>query len=411
MKSSIAVVAASCTLILSLGAHRPGIAADAAPAADSASAAKPAQASAQTQAAPTPAPPAPSSAPAATTGTAAPKPPPKFAGPKPTPPLPTLPPAVAKGNSGELIAALQKAVAPAGTWDKAAGLQFDVQMVRNGVSISAWRHLWDLKTKQYRLESFGEGVRPQVVIFDSSTRQGHGYTRYEIPLPASAGGGIETRWVRPPGALQEKLAVMGHDRYMRETRWLLLPLKLTDPGTVVEPGGEKTLDGKTYDVLNASFSRIGSLPPETYVLYLDKKTHLIARADVSLKVTGGPTKPVDPMAVEMSDKNHPPPVPEKTAPLEDGTWVWDSWTPVGGILVPDVIKRTDGAAEIVFRDVELLSKIPADAFVPPPLIEKTDPAAIPPAAAPAPPRTPVGVSPKPPAGAAPATESTETPKH
>lgn len=58
-----------------------------------------------------------------------------------------------------------------------------------------------------------------------------------------------------------------------------LPYKLSDPGTHWEELEDKTVNGITYDVGKLTFGEnVGDAPDDWYIIYSDKKTHLIKAA-------------------------------------------------------------------------------------------------------------------------------------
>lgn len=74
-------------------------------------------------------------------------------------------------------------------------------------------------------------------------------------------------------------AKAAYQRWVNDTYWLLMPLKLLDGGVKLEHGGTQEVDGAKYQVLNMSFDSVGLTPGDRYTLYVDPQEKLIRRWD------------------------------------------------------------------------------------------------------------------------------------
>ena len=70
-----------------------------------------------------------------------------------------------------------------------------------------------------------------------------------------------------------------YQRWVNDTYWLLMPLKLLDGGVVLAHGGTQEVDGQTLEVLNLSFEDVGLTPGDKYTLYIDPQEKLVRRWD------------------------------------------------------------------------------------------------------------------------------------
>jgi hypothetical protein len=78
---------------------------------------------------------------------------------------------------------------------------------------------------------------------------------------------------------EEGDAKAAYQRWVNDTYWLLMPLKLLDGGVKLAHGGTREVDGQTYEVLDMSFEGVGLTPGDRYTLYIDPKEHLVRRWD------------------------------------------------------------------------------------------------------------------------------------
>ena len=70
-----------------------------------------------------------------------------------------------------------------------------------------------------------------------------------------------------------------YKRWVNDSYWLLAPMKLRDRGTQLSYLGQKSVDGKTYEVIQLSFESVGLTPRDKYNFYIDPATKLVRRWD------------------------------------------------------------------------------------------------------------------------------------
>lgn len=108
-------------------------------------------------------------------------------------------------------------------------------------------------------------------------------------------------------------------RWVNDSYWLLMPLKLRDPGATLSYKGRQEVAGSVYEVLHLQFADVGLTPGDQYHIYVDPETKLVRRWDYM-------------------------PNPEKTV---SGTW--ETYKDFGGLKL-----STDhqfGARRIWFSDI------------------------------------------------------------
>ena len=163
-----------------------------------------------------------------------------------------------------------------------------------------------------------------------------------------------------------------YGRFINDSYWLLMPLKMQDPGVNLDYDGEATRDGETYDVIKLTFDHVGLTPGDTYWVFVNRKTHLVDRWEYILQDEGGSkekaaetpkTAGAPPAASADGSRTSatapPPRAPERTA------WTWTDWQQFGPLKLATTKSKVGGSAVIQFRDVEVLKEIPEGAFDPP----------------------------------------------
>lgn len=146
--------------------------------------------------------------------------------------------------------------------DKSWGIAFDFVVMRDGKEMTRASHDWFRSTDGYTVSgSTKDGKKWRVSFSDIMAR--HGYA--------------EIDGARAPDTLHTRLLDMGYGRFINDTYWLLMPLKLLDSGVHHRREPDTTIDGMTYNVLNLSFGHVGLTPGDRYWLYIDPATKLVKR--------------------------------------------------------------------------------------------------------------------------------------
>src|SRR6185436_20813973 len=96
-------------------------------------------------------------------------------------------------------------------------------------------------------------------------------------------------------------------RWINDSYWLMLPLKLLDPGVVRTREEDRPWNGKTYQVLRLEFQKVGLTPGDRYWLFIDPKTARIERWEMVLEGQKPPAEgfafvdyqPIGPLALPL----------------------------------------------------------------------------------------------------------------
>ncbi len=139
-------------------------------------------------------------------------------------------------------------------WASLPYLRFNFGSEREGVARPPVKHLWDRRSGAYRIEMPGGVDTTYVVLFNVNTRQGTAYLN-GAPLDTSQSA---------------RMMEQAYGRFINDTYWLLVPLKLFDPG-VRRAYVPDSSDAAT-DVLHLAFDDVGMTPGDQYWLFVDAAT-------------------------------------------------------------------------------------------------------------------------------------------
>ena len=136
------------------------------------------------------------------------------------------------------------------------------------------------------------------------------------------------------GESAQSAGAAAYERWVNDSYWLLLPLKLLDPGVrrTQEPARER--DGRSFEILSLEFDHVGLTPGDHYWLYIDPATGRITRWDMVLE---GQTEP--PRAISF-----------------------EGYQAVGPLMLALDHVTDDGKRHVLFEDVEALHEVDARDF-------------------------------------------------
>lgn len=147
-------------------------------------------------------------------------------------------------------------------YDAVKYLSFHFVVTKGDTELSDWRHDWDRRDNNYRLETTtreGDHLR---VIFNLGTKNGAVFKNGQ-----TLEGEEKIQWL-----------AQAYARYINDTYWLLMPHKLKDPGAMLKYDGKQEVSGFQYDVLSLSFADgIGLTPWNMYRVFVDEATRLVHR--------------------------------------------------------------------------------------------------------------------------------------
>lgn len=151
-------------------------------------------------------------------------------------------------------------------WERARYFAFTFNVEREGKIAASYPQRLDRYTGDYRVSGKNREGQPFLVIMNTNTRKGRAW--------------LDGAEVAEPKELLE----LGYRRFINDTYWLLMPLKMRDPGVKLEPAGERIECGRTYDVVKLSFEQgVGLTPGDQYWAWVNRDTGLVDFWDMLLQ--------------------------------------------------------------------------------------------------------------------------------
>jgi len=162
-------------------------------------------------------------------------------------------------------------------WEKARYFEFTFNVDRAGTIAASFPQRWDRYTGDYRVSGRDQKGNDFVVVMNVNSKQGRAWIN-----------GEEVKDAR----LTDELSV-GYKRFINDTYWLLMPLKMLDPGVHRSSEGERTDScGHTWDVVKLSFDQgVGLTSGDQYWAWINRDTGIVDEWDMRLQSM----KPEDPM--------------------------------------------------------------------------------------------------------------------
>jgi hypothetical protein len=128
-------------------------------------------------------------------------------------------------------------------------------------------HRWDLAHNRSRITWTSRDGKSYDALLDIGSR--------------TAEGTVDG--VVAEGAAKEELSKKAYARWINDTFWLILPLKLFDPGTKLEMVEQREWNGEKHQVLMLSFDDVGLTPGDVYWLYVNTEANRIVRWEMLLQ--------------------------------------------------------------------------------------------------------------------------------
>ena len=136
-------------------------------------------------------------------------------------------------------------------------------------------------TYNYQTPDGKTDIVTEKYIFDGELSYG-AYQKHERTSPELEGlieqgfDGSEF-WLKHNGEILTDESLLKTVAFKRPTNfyWFAMMQKLLDNGLIYEHLGEKTIDGKEYDIVKVMFNSVNDEPTDIYQLYINKKTSLV----------------------------------------------------------------------------------------------------------------------------------------
>jgi hypothetical protein len=209
-------------------------------------------------------------------------------------------------------------------WDKVRYFAFTFDVDRNGKRLVSFPQRWDRFTGDYRVSGKDQQDRDFVVILNTNTKQGKAWIN---GAPAA-------------GQDLQDMLNLGYRRFINDTYWLLMPIKMLDPGVHRAYEGQKTDNGHTYDVVKLWFDPgVGLTPADQYWAWIKRDSGVVEQWHMKLQNT----KPEDPpVAVVFHD-----------------------FKKIGGVSFSTRREVVGKNQTVSLDDVTVANEVPKDAFAEP----------------------------------------------
>jgi hypothetical protein len=171
-----------------------------------------------------------------------------------------------RGPAYELAADLARA-AGADQLREVAEIDFRFVVIDQGARVFAADHHWDLAHGRARITWTSRDQKKYDALLDVGARSAEGTI-----------DGVPAR-----GDAQKELSEKAYARYINDTYWLMLPLKLFDPGTKLELEAPREIAGEKHEVLKLSFDGVGLTPGDVYWLFVNREANRIVRWEMLLE--------------------------------------------------------------------------------------------------------------------------------
>ncbi len=141
-------------------------------------------------------------------------------------------------------------------------LSFHFVAVADTKKVSDWRHDWDRRNNNYRVEGVTREGDHLLAFFNLDTQDGTVFKNGQ----------------KMEGEEKLQILKLAYRRYINDTYWLLMPFKLKDAGAVLKYDGAQELNDIAYDVLRLSFvDSVGLTPQNIYRVFIDPATRIVHR--------------------------------------------------------------------------------------------------------------------------------------
>lgn len=144
-------------------------------------------------------------------------------------------------------------------WAALPALRFDFASGNDTSRTLRASHLWNRQTGEYRVEMPAGADSVYVALFDIDTREGDVYLN-----------GVEA-----DSATARQVLEQAYRRFINDSYWLLMPVKMMDPGVTRVYEADSSASGE--DVVRLSFEGVGITPGDQYWVYIDPESGRVNR--------------------------------------------------------------------------------------------------------------------------------------
>jgi hypothetical protein len=166
----------------------------------------------------------------------------------------------ADAKAREIAETMMNTMGGKDAWNRARYVRFDFIVDIPSQNASTQRfHLWDKHSGRYRIESKDKEGHPVVTLFNAGTREGQVYSDGKKLTGDANASGLKSAY----GA------------FINDMYWLAMPWKWLDAGVNLKYLGRKNRQGRSYDVVELTFGKVGLTPGDRYEAFVSPRSHLM----------------------------------------------------------------------------------------------------------------------------------------
>ncbi len=198
------------------------------------------------------------------------------------------------------------------SWKNIGAIRFNFMVQRDGSPARGAKHLWDHKNGRDHVEGPTKDGKTMVAWINLKDKTG-------------------AAWIdgkKLEGDQLKQAMEWAYGRWVNDTYWLMMPMKLLDAGVNIKYEGEK----EGHNVLHVSFGKVGLTPGDQYWGYFNKDTGLMDKWEYHLQ--GG----------------------------DKGSWNWTAWSSYGNVKLAKVRTANDIKGTIKFEPLEVQDSADASYF-------------------------------------------------
>jgi len=163
----------------------------------------------------------------------------------------------------EIAESMMKAMGGQNAWNAAHFVRYDFKVSAGGKTVANRSHLWDKHGGRYRLEQKNKAGEPEVVLFNTATKQ----------------GSVFVKGKKIDGDEADAALKSAYGTYINDMYWLSMPWKWMDVGVHLKYAGTE----KGSEVVQLSFDKVGLTPGDQYKAYVSPTSHLMTHWEYTLQ--------------------------------------------------------------------------------------------------------------------------------
>lgn len=225
-------------------------------------------------------------------------------------------------SADDLARSMFDVMAGGGAWEHARYFSYTFTLVKNGRVVAAFPERWDRVTGDF----YVSGERPDGLPFEAVINVTNKTVR----------GSVQGRRLTSAEDLKG-LYQLAEARFTNDTFWLMMPLRIFDPGFYRAYDGPRTdTCGHTWDLLKVTVEAEKGKVTATYWPWLNRDSHLVDEWDMKLDI-----------------------MPPDSPPVE---FLFHDYRRIAGLLI-STLREVRGQNQTVRLDkLTILPDVPKDAF-------------------------------------------------